>query len=94
MAVCGRVNIGILVIAAMWSIFMYFMYSNSLASCLEESVRLRMAVERKDRFMELLRDQNEDLKAKISKLQDGFEKSTQERMFLVKELRFFSNETA
>ena len=94
MAGCGRVNIGILAIAATWSIFMYFMYSNSLASCLEESVKLRMAVERKDRFVELLRDQNEDLKKKISKLQDGFGKSAQERMFLVKELRFVSNGTA
>ena len=57
-----------------------------------------MAVERKDRFVELLRDQNDDLKAKISKLQealrtDEFEKSARERMFLVKELRFVSNGT-
>lgn len=67
----GRVNYGILVIAVMWSVFIYIMYANSLSSCLDESMRLRMAVERKDRFVELLRDQNDDLKAKLSiKLQE------------------------
>ena len=67
----GRVLYGILVIAVMWSVFIYIMYANSLSSCLDESMRLRMAVERKDRFVELLRDQNDDLKAKLSiKLQE------------------------
>lgn len=61
-------------------------------------MRLRMAVERKDRFLELLRDQNDDLKAKISKLQGSLktnigDEKTHQRMFLVKELPLASNRT-
>lgn len=99
MAGITRVNYGILAVAIMWSMFIFFMYSSSLSSCLDESVRLRMAVERKDRFVELLRDQNDDLKEKLSKLQetlrkpDGVEKSAHERMYLVKELPLPKNGT-
>lgn len=53
-----------------------------------------MAVERKDRFVELLRDQNDDLKEKVSRLQqekqkDVVERSVQEKMYLVREVRLF-----
>lgn len=53
-----------------------------------------MAVERKDRFVELLRDQNDDLKKKVSRLQqekrkDAVERSVQEKMYLVREVRLF-----
>lgn len=53
-----------------------------------------MAVERKDRFVELLRDQNDDLKEKVFRLQqekqkDVVERSVQEKMYLVKEVRLF-----
>lgn len=60
----GRISYIIFVIAMMWSTFIFILYSNSSASCLAEMERLRMAVERKDRFVELLRDQNDDLKKK------------------------------
>jgi len=94
----GRVNYGILAIALVWSLFIYYVFSSSLSDCLDESVRLRMAVERKDRFLELLRDQNDDLKNKLSKLheaskRDDEQKTGRERMFLVKELPFSSNGT-
>ena len=51
-----------------------------------------MAVERKDRFVELLRDQNDALKEKVSRLQqekrkDVVERSVQEKMYLVREVR-------
>lgn len=53
-----------------------------------------MAVERKDRFVELLRDQNDDLKEKVFRLQqekqkDVVERSVQEKMYLVREVRLF-----
>lgn len=53
-----------------------------------------MAVERKERFVELLRDQNDDLKEKVSRLQqekrkDVVERSLQEKMYLVREVRLF-----
>lgn len=53
-----------------------------------------MAVERKDRFVELLRDQNDDLKKKVSRLQqekrkDAVERSVQEKMYLVREVHLF-----
>lgn len=53
-----------------------------------------MAVERKGRFVELLRDQNDDLKKKVSRLQqekrkDAVERSVQEKMYLVREVRLF-----
>ena len=48
-----------------------------------------MAVDRKDRFLELLRDQNDELKGKVSKLQEELqkyeaEKSTQENLYRIK----------
>lgn len=81
----GRVNYAIFAVAVVWSMFIFFLYTNSSASCLAEIERLKMAVERKDRFLELLRDQNDDLKEKVSKLQkelrkDGVEKSAREKM--------------
>lgn len=81
----GRVNYAIFAVAVMWSMFIFFLYTNSSASCLAEIERLKMAVERKDRFLELLRDQNDDLKEKVSKLQkelrkDGVEKSAREKI--------------
>ena len=53
-----------------------------------------MAVERKDRFVELLRDQNDGLKKKVSRLQqekrkDAVERSVQEKMYLVREVHLF-----
>lgn len=53
-----------------------------------------MAVERKDRFVELLRDQNDELKEKVSKLdtekrKDVVERSAQEKMYLVKEVHVY-----
>lgn len=56
--------------------------------------RLRMAVERKDRFVELLRDQNDNLKEKVAKLQqekrkDVVQRSVQEKMYVVREVRLF-----
>ena len=53
-----------------------------------------MAVERKDRFVELLRDQNDDLKEKVSRLQqenrkDVVKRGVQEKMYLVREVRLF-----
>lgn len=90
----GRISYVIFVIAMMWSTFIFILYSNSSASCLAENERLRMAVERKDRFVELLRDQNDDLKKKVSRLQqekrkDAVERSVQEKMYLVREVRLF-----
>ncbi|KAL9957749.1 hypothetical protein ACROYT_G034685 [Oculina patagonica] len=52
--------------------------------------RLRMSVERKDRFVELLRDKNDELKEKVSKLQeekllkDEVDRSAQEKLYLVR----------
>lgn len=90
----GRISYAIFAIAMMWSTFIFFLYSNSSASCLAEMERLRMAVERKDRFVELLRDQNDYLKEKVSRLQqekrkDVVERSVQEKMYLVREVRLF-----
>lgn len=90
----GRISYAIFAIAMMWSTFIFFLYSNSSASCLAEMERLRMAVERKDRFVELLRDQNDDLKEKVSRLQqekrkDVEKRSVQEKMYLVREVRLF-----
>lgn len=90
----GRISYIIFVIAMMWSTFIFILYSNSSASCLAEMERLRMAVERKDRFVELLRDQNDGLKKKVSRLQqekrkDAVERSVQEKMYLVREVRLF-----
>lgn len=90
----GRISYIIFVIAMMWSTFIFILYSNSSASCLAEMERLRMAVERKGRFVELLRDQNDDLKKKVSRLQqekrkDAVERSVQEKMYLVREVRLF-----
>jgi len=90
----ARFSYAIFAIAMMWSTFIFFLYSNNSASCLAEMERLRMAVERKDRFVELLRDQNDDLKEKVFRLQqekqkDVVERSVQEKMYLVKEVRLF-----
>lgn len=90
----GRVSYAIFAIAMMWSTFIFFLYSSSSASCLAEMVRLRMAVERKDRFVELLRDQNDNLKEKVAKLQqekrkDVVQRSVQEKMYVVREVRLF-----
>jgi len=90
----ARVSYAIFAIAMMWSTFIFFLYSSNSASCLAEMERLRMAVERKDRFVELLRDQNDDLKEKVSRLQqekqkDVVERSVQEKMYLVREVRLF-----
>ena len=59
-----------------------------------------MAVERKDRFLKLLRDQNDDLNEKVSKLQEEkrkgvAERSAQEKMYLVREVHRYqtSNNT-
>lgn len=83
----GRINYAMLAIAILWSMFIFYMYSTSSAACLAEMERLRMAVDRKDRFLELVRDQNDYLKEKISKLQEELKKSTQEKMWLVREIR-------
>lgn len=90
----GRVSYAIFAIAMMWSTFIFFLYSSSSASCLAEMERLRMAVERKDRFVELLRDQNDYLKEKVAKLQqekrkDVVQRSVQEKMYVVREVRLF-----
>lgn len=87
-----RVNYAILAIAMIWSTIILFLYSSNSASCLAEIERLRMAVERKDRFVELLRDQNDDLKEKVSRLQqekrmDVIERNVQEKLYLVREVR-------
>ena len=55
-----------------------------------------MAVERKDRFVELLRDQNDNLKEKLLRLQDTSRKedrTRESRVYLVKELPLLSNLT-
>ena len=59
-----------------------------------------MAVERKDRFLKLLRDQNDDLKEKVSKLLEEkrkgvAERSAQKKMYLVREVHMYqtSNNT-
>ena len=55
-----------------------------------------MAVERKDRFVELLRDQNDNLKEKLLRLQDTSRKedrTRKSRVYLVKELPLLSNLT-
>lgn len=95
---CGRLNTLITATAVVWSLVIYLMYSNSLSSCFDQSMRLRMAVERKDRFLELLRDQNDNLKAEILKLQkavktDGEDVKVHRRMFIVKEVPRVSNKT-
>lgn len=86
-----RLNYAIFAIAMIWSTIILFLYSSNSASCLAEIERLRMAVERKDRFVELLRDQNDNLKEKVSRLQqekqDVVERSVQEKMYLVREVR-------
>ena len=87
-----RLNYTIFAIAMIWSTIILFLYSSNSASCLAEIERLRMAVERKDRFVELLRDQNDNLKEKVSRLQqekreDVVERSVQEKMYLVREVR-------
>ena len=89
-----RVSYVIFAIAMMWSTFIFFLYSSNSASCLAEMERLRMAVERKERFVELLRDQNDDLKEKLSRLQqekqkDVVERGVQEKMYLVREVHMF-----
>lgn len=68
----SRFNYAILGIATMWSVLIFILYSNSSASCSAETERLKMAVDRKDRFLELLRDQNDELKGKVSKLQTNY----------------------
>lgn len=85
----SRFNYAILGIATMWSVLIFILYSNSSASCSAETERLKMAVDRKDRFLELLRDQNDELKGKVSKLQDELqkyeaEKSAQENLYRIK----------
>lgn len=90
----GQINYVIFALALMWSTFIFFLYLSSSASCLAEMERLRMAVERKDRFVELLRDQNDELKEKVSKLKaekrkDLVKRSVQEKMYLVKEVRLY-----
>ena len=55
-----------------------------------------MAVERKDRFVELLRDQNDNLKEKLLRLQETSRKDDrirESRVYLVKELPLLSNGT-
>ena len=55
-----------------------------------------MAVERKDRFVELLRDQNDNLKEKLLRLQETSRKedrTRESRVYLVKELPLLSNAT-
>ena len=55
-----------------------------------------MAVERKDRFVELLRDQNDNLKEKLLRLQETSSKEDRthdSRVYLVKELPLLSNLT-
>lgn len=79
----------ILGIATLWSVLIFILYSNSSASFLAETERLKMAVERKDRFLELLRDQNDELKEKLSKLQEEIRKndagkSAQENLYHIK----------
>lgn len=85
----SRFNYAILGIATMWSVLIFILYSNSSASCSAETERLKMAVDRKDRFLELLRDQNDELKGKVSKLQEELqkyeaEKSAQENLYRIK----------
>lgn len=85
----SRFNYAILGIATVWSVLIFILYSNSSASCSAETERLKMAVDRKDRFLELLRDQNDELKGKVSKLQDELqkyeaEKSAQENLYRIK----------
>ena len=96
----GRISHVIFAIAMLWSMLIFFLYSSSSATCLAEIERLRMAVERKDRFLELLRDQNDDLKEKVSKLEEEkrkgvVERSAQEKMYLVREVHMYqtSNNT-
>ena len=55
-----------------------------------------MAVERKDRFVELLRDQNDNLKGKLLRLQETSRKedrTRESRVYLVKQLPLLSNLT-
>ena len=55
-----------------------------------------MAVERKDRFVELLRDQNDNLKEKLLRLQETSRKedrTRESRVYLVKQLPLLSNVT-
>lgn len=85
----SRFNYAILGIATMWSVLIFILYSNSSASCSAATERLKMAVDRKDRFLELLRDQNDELKGKVSKLQEELqkyeaEKSAQENLYRIK----------
>lgn len=94
----GRLNMFITATAVVWSLVVYLMYSNSLSSCFDESMRLRMAVERKDRFLELLRDQNDNLKAEILKLHETMKIGSEDvkvhkRMFMLKEMPRDSNRT-
>ena len=96
MALGGRVNIGIFAMAFIWSVFVFVLYLNDVSSCLKESNKLRMAVERKDRFVELLRDQNDNLKGKLLRLQETSRKedrTRESRVYLVKELPLLSNAT-
>lgn len=96
MALGGRLNIGIFAIAFIWSVFVFALYLNDVSSCLKESSKLRMAVERKDRFVELLRDQNDNLKEKLLRLQETSRKDDrirESRVYLVKELPLLSNGT-
>lgn len=84
----SRFNYAILGIATVWSVLIFILYSNSSASCSAETERLKMAVDRKDRFLELLRDQNDELKGKVSKLQEELqkyeaEKSAQENLYRI-----------
>ena len=96
MALGGRVNIGIFAMAFIWSVFVFVLYLNDVSSCLKESNKLRMAVERKDRFVELLRDQNDNLKEKLLRLQETSRKedrTRESRVYLVKQLPLLSNLT-
>lgn len=96
MALGGRVNIGIFAMAFIWSVFVFVLYLNDVSLCLKESNKLRMAVERKDRFVELLRDQNDNLKEKLLRLQETSRKDDrirEGRVYLVKELPLLSNGT-
>ena len=94
----GRLNMVITATALVWSLVIYIMYSNSLSSCFNEAMRLQMAVERKDRLLELLRDQNDDLKAEVSKLQvtvkaRSSEEKLRKKIFRVEDVPFVSNRT-
>ena len=85
----------IIIVIVTWTVLSWYIYWSETSYCLAEVDRLKMAVERKDRFVELLRDHVDELKHNIASLtmkKNRMQKQSQEIVYVLKELRV-SNET-